>query len=134
MLRVMLVCLALSGFGAAARAGELDREAAPPKPVTAPAAKVAVGTEMDSESPAAAYHHRGYWGGYRGYYGGYRGYGYGRGYYGGYGSRPLYTGTLGWNLAYNTALANYYSYAYPWGNYYGGYYPMGFNGGYGYWW
>src|SRR4051794_40962749 len=93
MLRIMLVSLALSGFGAAARAGELDREAGPAKPAAVakvdPAATVTPGSEMDQESPAAAWHRRGYWGGgYRGY-GGYGGWGWGgyRGYYGGLGYR-----------------------------------------------
>src|SRR5947209_9648428 len=100
MLRVMLVCLALTGFGAAARAGELDREAAPAKPAAVAKLDPAVksGSEMDKESPAEAYYRRGYWGGYRGHYGGwgYRphfGYGYGWGYrpyYGGWGYPGYY--------------------------------------------
>lgn len=111
MLRTMMCAVALIAAGSFARADELDKEAPGPKApaakavVPTPAAKAVVptvsGTEMDQESPDAAHHYRGGWGGYHGGYGyrggyygggyGYRGYGY-RGWHGGWGYRPYYTG------------------------------------------
>jgi hypothetical protein len=67
MTRVLLCGLLLVGSATMARAGELDREMAPPtpSPLTAqpPALAAGSGTEMDSESPLAAWHRRG-WGGW----------------------------------------------------------------------
>jgi hypothetical protein len=66
MARHTLCALALLGLGTAVRAGELDRESAPAKPVVAAApdlaAKPATGTEMDRESPQPAHRWRGVWG------------------------------------------------------------------------
>jgi hypothetical protein len=138
VIRITLCSLALLGFGTAARAGELDKELAPKAPPVTPTAAVTVasaGSELDKESPEAAYRGRGgwgygggrgYYGGFRGYYGGYRGYygGY-RGYYGGY-YRPYYAG-FGF-------YPGYYGYGYGYGYnpyLYGGLYA-GIGGGY-YW-
>jgi hypothetical protein len=117
MLRIAFCTLALFGFGAAARAGELDKEAAPKTTqpaatgATAPAAMPA-GTELDKESPQAAYHYHGGWGGHRGWYGGFGGY---RGFY-----RPYYGGFGGYRSFYRP----YY------GGFYRPYYRAGFYGGY----
>ena len=98
MLRIAFSAAVLLGFAGAGWADELDKEAPAAKQTPAVvAAAPTVGSELDQESPQAAYHHRGGWGygGYHGYgYGGYRGYGYGgsyRPYYSGY-YRPYYGG------------------------------------------
>jgi len=125
MIRFAACVLALAGTAFAARAGELDREAAAPATPVAPAVAAAPGgTELDQESPTAAHRYRGGWGygggwyggyGYRPYYGGfgisvgyrpyYGGYGYGyRPYYGGYGYRPYYGG-----FGYGYGYSSYYS-------------------------
>jgi hypothetical protein len=151
LLRITLCSFALLGFGAAAPAGELDKEAGPAKaPVvaksgfgggviaSAPAVPTAVGTEMDKESPTDAAHYHGGWGhgghygyyggGYRGYYGGYRGY------YGGY--RGYYGGYRGWGYGYGYRpyYRGYYGYGgWGWGYPYVGVYLGGLYGGsYGY--
>jgi hypothetical protein len=92
MCRVLPCVLALFAFGSFARADELDRECAPkqsPAAIasTVTAASPAVGTELDQESPAAAYHWHNGWGGY--HHGGWGGFG------GGWGYRPFYSGFYG---------------------------------------
>ena len=92
MCRVLPCVLALFAFGSFARADELDRESAPkqsPAAIasTVTAASPAVGTELDQESPAAAYSWHGGWGGY--HHGGWGGFG------GGWGYRPFYSGFYG---------------------------------------
>ena len=118
MIRIALCGLALAGFGSAARAGELDREAGAAKVTPAQAAPApAAATELDRESPADAHRWRGGWG-YGGGWGG--GWGYG-GFY-----RP------GFALSINTYPA-YYGWNYPaWGNVsyvgFGGFGTSGFGG------
>ena len=113
MIRTLLCSFALFGFATAASAGELDqdvaRKAVPTQVAAAPNA-TANGTELDRESPQAAYRGHGGWGyGHNHGYGGH-GYGYGGGY------RPYYGGRA------------YSSYGGFGGGYGGGYYG---GGGYG---
>jgi hypothetical protein len=142
MIRTALCGLALLGLGAAARAGELDREAGPkPAVPAAPAVAAPVaGSELDRESPAAAHRWRGGWGWGPGWGPGWgwgggwnRGWGWGGG-WGGWGYRP------GFSLSIASYPA-YYGWGYPaWGNvnYYGfggfGFGYSNFYGGYGCYW
>jgi hypothetical protein len=116
----------------AVRAGELDKEFAGKKAISAnaandlnaPTADKVKASELDDESPDQAYRGwRGGWGrGYRGYgwSGGYRGYGWGAGYrgygWGGY-NRPY---GYGWNRAYWGVPYVNLSFGYP--AYYAPYY------------
>ena len=87
MIRITFCCLALLGFGAKTQAGELDRETAPKATPATVAVPASSGSELDRESPTAAFRGHGGWGyGYR--------FGYGYGYGFGYGSfyRPYYGG------------------------------------------
>ncbi len=93
MIRITLCCLALLGFGAAARAGELDRETAPKATPASVAVPASSGSELDRETPTAAFRGHGGWGyGYRLGYG--YGYGYGGFYSAGYAGfyRPYFGG------------------------------------------
>lgn len=157
MLRITICSIALLGFGAAAQAGELDREGAAKSPTTkssfggntislapttapAPAPATTTGSELDKESPTDAYHYRGYYGGYRGYYGGYRGYyggwgyrgwGYGGWGYRGWGYRPYYGGWYGGYRPYYGGFSVGISTGYGYGSYYSAYSPIGFSSYYG---
>ena len=130
MIRVALCTLAISGFGAAASAGELDRETlgavAPAPSVVAPPA----GTELDRESPRAAHGWRGGYG-----YGGYGGYGYGGG-YGGFGYGGGYGGfgysSVGFSRSYYPAYYSYPAFGYAPSFYRASYFNTGFYGGFGY--
>lgn len=115
MFRIAACVLALAGSAAAARADELDREAAAP---TAPAPVVTAapgGSELDAESPTAAHRYRGGWG-------------YGGGFYGGWGyPAPFYSG---FSVGYG--YRSYYGVGFGYPAYYGGwgYRPVGFSVGY----
>jgi hypothetical protein len=137
MLRLIVCGLMLTAFGTAARAGELDRETAPPSTGVAKGAPattaVAVGSEMDTESPSQSHFWRGRWGGWYG-----PGYGWGwGGYYPfrvsvgwGWGGYPGY----GWGWGY----PGYYGYRGWYGGYYPAYSAWGWGGwgwrGWGGWW
>ena len=128
MMRLTLCSVFLFGLGSMARAGELDKELAtqPTNPAIVASAPVK-GSELDKESPVAAFHGHGGWGYgfHHGYYGGfYRPY-----YYGGF-YRPYYYG--GFYRPY------YYGFYRPY--YYGGFYPYSYTSfyyggiGLGCWW
>jgi hypothetical protein len=125
MLRATLCAVALFAAGSFARADELDKESAPAKsPVAKATTSTVAGTEMDKESPDAAYRYHGGWGG--GYRGGY-GYHGGWGYCGGYGYRPYYGG-----YGYRGFYRPYYGYG---GTFISiGYPGFGFGYGYPYYW
>jgi hypothetical protein len=138
MCRVLPCVLALFAFGSLARADELDRESAPKQSpaaiaTTVTAASHAVGTELDQESPAAAYHWHGGWGGY--HHGGYGGFGGGWGYrpfynsgfyggFGGFGGFGRFGGGFGGGFGgfgYRPFYTNFYR------PYFGGFYNYGFS-------
>ena len=138
MFRTLLCSFALFGFGAAASAGELDRDTAQkaiPAKVAASPMATPTGTELDQESPQSAYRGHGGWGyghshGYGGRaYGnnyGYSGWGYGgvsyRPYYGGRGYSSYYGGfSGGFYRSFNTG---FYPQIYP--SYLGSYASYGF--------
>jgi hypothetical protein len=117
MLRTTVCALALAAVVAlapAARAGELDRESAPTKKSVAMSAPTG-GSEMDKESPQAAYgwHYGHRWGGW--------GWGHRWGGWGGWGGG---WGGLGWGGFY-PARFSYFNFGFP-----GFYRPWGFYNGF----